>query len=75
MTVVAGCRALSCPDHWQEVVIAHPEVVREKIRKIVEGGFSKLQVVADFDRTITSAYTQSGALIEPVAPTVALAPE
>lgn len=42
------------------VLIRDPEAVKAKLQRIAEGGFDKLQVVADFDRTITTAYTRLG---------------
>lgn len=39
-----------------EVIISNPEVFEQKRRKIVAGGADHLQIIADFDRTLSTAY-------------------
>lgn len=44
------------PNDTTRMLIRNRDYVNEKIRKIVEGGFIKLQVISDYDKTITKQH-------------------
>ena len=42
------------------LVIPNPSLYASKRAQLLAGGISSLQVVADFDRTLTTAFTKTG---------------
>lgn len=42
------------------VVVPRPQEYDEKVKHIIAGGLEKLQIIADFDRTISSFYGPDG---------------